>query len=152
MSSRRYAFWKPWSHTSSGKKVFLKNGLIIYATSNIDTDRLENILLSHKLISREQFDEVPALPLGEFLIEQALQNDDLATAIQLVDRLDAETAPLTSFILPGGAPPAAKLHVCRAVCRRAERAAVRHELQGLDDASTELMMMDRKPPSIRGHS
>jgi cob(I)alamin adenosyltransferase len=42
-----------------------------------------------------------------------------------IDRWDAETAPLTQFILPGGAPGAAALHVCRAVCRRAERCAVR---------------------------
>jgi cob(I)alamin adenosyltransferase len=43
----------------------------------------------------------------------------------LIDRWDAETAPLTRFILPGGAPGAAALHVCRVVCRRAERCAVR---------------------------
>jgi cob(I)alamin adenosyltransferase len=42
-----------------------------------------------------------------------------------IDRLDREVAPLTRFILPGGAPGAAALHVARAVCRRAERAAVR---------------------------
>lgn len=42
-----------------------------------------------------------------------------------IDALDAELVPLTRFILPGGAPGAAALHVCRAVCRRAERAAVR---------------------------
>jgi len=43
----------------------------------------------------------------------------------IIDRLDAENAPLTSFILPGGDPGAAMLTVCRTVCRRAERAAVR---------------------------
>jgi iron complex transport system substrate-binding protein len=42
-----------------------------------------------------------------------------------IDQYDAETAPLTHFILPGGAPGAAALHVCRGVCRRAERAVVR---------------------------
>ena len=41
-----------------------------------------------------------------------------------IDRLDAETTPLTRFILPGGAPGAAALHVARAVCRRAERVVV----------------------------
>src|SRR6266849_3199393 len=41
-----------------------------------------------------------------------------------IDSLQAETAPLTTFILPGGAAGAAALHVCRAVCRRAERRVV----------------------------
>lgn len=42
----------------------------------------------------------------------------------LIDEHEAENTPLTSFILPGGAPGAAALHVCRAVCRRAERSVV----------------------------
>jgi cob(I)alamin adenosyltransferase len=42
-----------------------------------------------------------------------------------IDTLDAELEPLSRFILPGGGGAAAALHVCRAVCRRAERAAVR---------------------------
>jgi cob(I)alamin adenosyltransferase len=41
-----------------------------------------------------------------------------------IDRLDAQTTPLTTFILPGGSPAAAALQVCRAVCRRAERRVV----------------------------
>ncbi|HEX5194939.1 MAG TPA: cob(I)yrinic acid a,c-diamide adenosyltransferase [Solirubrobacteraceae bacterium] len=40
------------------------------------------------------------------------------------DEVNATLAPLRSFVLPGGAPPAAALHVCRTVCRRAERAAI----------------------------
>ncbi len=42
-----------------------------------------------------------------------------------IDYLNRGLAPLTSFVLPGGSPAAAHLHVARAVCRRAERAAVR---------------------------
>ena len=41
-----------------------------------------------------------------------------------IDEMNADLAPLTSFILPGGSPSAAALHVARAVVRRAERAAV----------------------------
>lgn len=40
------------------------------------------------------------------------------------DEVNATLAPLRSFVLPGGAPAAAQLHVARSVCRRAERAAV----------------------------
>jgi cob(I)alamin adenosyltransferase len=42
-----------------------------------------------------------------------------------IDQLNAELGPLTSFVLPGGSPAAAALHVCRTVCRRAERDGVR---------------------------
>ena len=41
-----------------------------------------------------------------------------------IDRLNAELAPLKSFILPGGSPGAAYLHLARTVCRRAERIMV----------------------------
>ena len=48
-----------------------------------------------------------------------------------IDELNAELAPLRSFVLPAGHPAAAQLHVCRTVCRRAERLIV--ELAGLDN-------------------
>ncbi len=38
-----------------------------------------------------------------------------------IDRMTAELEPLRKFILPGGSPAAAQIHVARAVCRRAER-------------------------------
>lgn len=38
-----------------------------------------------------------------------------------IDRLNAELAPLRSFVLPGGTPAAAYLHLARTICRRAER-------------------------------
>jgi ATP:cob(I)alamin adenosyltransferase len=41
-----------------------------------------------------------------------------------IDRLNADLQPLRSFILPGGSPAAAYLHLARTVCRRAERSVV----------------------------
>ncbi len=41
-----------------------------------------------------------------------------------IDALNAHLAPLTSFVLPGGSPAAAALHLARTVCRRAERVIV----------------------------
>src|SRR5688572_26964898 len=43
---------------------------------------------------------------------------------QAIDRVNDGLTPLTSFVLPGGTPAAAWLHLARTVCRRAERAAV----------------------------
>jgi cob(I)alamin adenosyltransferase len=41
-----------------------------------------------------------------------------------IDAMNEELEPLRSFILPGGSPAAAHLHLARAIVRRAERAAV----------------------------
>ena len=43
---------------------------------------------------------------------------------QCIDELNAVVGPLTNFLLPGGSPGAAQLHVARTVCRRAEREAI----------------------------
>ena len=40
------------------------------------------------------------------------------------DEVNADLPKLKSFVLPGGTPAAAQLHVCRTVCRRAERRAL----------------------------
>jgi cob(I)alamin adenosyltransferase len=40
------------------------------------------------------------------------------------DEVNAGLEPLKSFVLPGGSPAAAQLHVCRTVCRRAERRTI----------------------------
>ncbi len=50
-----------------------------------------------------------------------------------IDRLDEILPPLDAFVLPGGSPVGAQLHVARTVCRRAERAIVR-----LREADSEL--------------
>ena len=43
---------------------------------------------------------------------------------QAIDRLNENLEPLRSFVLPGGSPAAAWLHLARTVCRRAERSVV----------------------------
>jgi cob(I)alamin adenosyltransferase len=43
---------------------------------------------------------------------------------EAIDRLNEPLRPLTSFVLPGGRPSAARLHFARTVCRRAEREVV----------------------------
>ena len=38
-----------------------------------------------------------------------------------IDRMNAQLAPLTSFVLPAGTPLACHMHLARTICRRAER-------------------------------
>jgi cob(I)alamin adenosyltransferase len=43
---------------------------------------------------------------------------------QALDQVNATLEPLRSFVIPGGTPAGAHLHVCRTVCRRAERRTI----------------------------
>lgn len=59
-------------------------------------------------------------------LEKARLTDKRITQLeQAIDDCTAELPPLKAFIMPGGTPKAAALHVARTVCRRAERAVVR---------------------------
>ena len=59
----------------------------------------------------------------------------IAALEAVIDDADRQLAPLTAFVLPGGTPAAAALHLARTVCRRAERAVVRlsHDAPVPDD-------------------
>ncbi|MTD43580.1 cob(I)yrinic acid a,c-diamide adenosyltransferase [Conexibacter sp. W3-3-2] len=50
--------------------------------------------------------------------------EQVAWLESICDEVNATLAPLKSFILPGGTAAAAHLHVCRTVCRRAERRSI----------------------------
>jgi cob(I)alamin adenosyltransferase len=54
-----------------------------------------------------------------------------------IDTLNAELAPLRTFVLAGGTPAAAYLHLARTMCRRAERVIVQLADSG-EDVSTEV--------------
>lgn len=61
-----------------------------------------------------------------------LKESDIELLEKEIDRMDAELEPMRSFILPGGHPTVSQLHITRCVCRRAERACVRLELESLE--------------------
>jgi cob(I)alamin adenosyltransferase len=78
---------------------------------------------------------------------------------QLMDRLTSALGPLENFILPGGSPGAAALHVARAVCRRAEREAIAlsrvepigaYVVKYLNRLSDALFVMARYENHLRG--
>lgn len=56
--------------------------------------------------------------------DQGLPEDAAARLEREIDAMSAESAPVTRFIMPGGAQAGAWLHLARAVGRRAERAVV----------------------------
>jgi cob(I)alamin adenosyltransferase len=66
----------------------------------------------------------PADKLAPRVTKAVIDDDHVRRLEQLIDRLDAELPPLRRFILAGGTPAGAALHVARTVCRRAERRMV----------------------------
>ncbi|EJW16515.1 cob(I)yrinic acid a,c-diamide adenosyltransferase [Paenibacillus alvei] len=59
---------------------------------------------------------------GKFIYK--IRSEQVEQLEKWVDEHEAANAPITKFILPGGSETAAALHVCRTVCRRAERQLV----------------------------
>ena len=98
------------------------NAAIGVAIASLSDDKLSKHLLT---IQNDLFDlgadvATPSDIEGALRIV-ASQVDRLERQI---DALNADLDPLTSFILPGGSPAVAALHLARAIVRRAERAAV----------------------------
>lgn len=91
-------------------------GLLIEAVPK-DSPRLSYL----KQIQHDLFDLGGELAMPEYtLLDEAIV-DQLESEI---DTLNADLEPLKNFILPGGNEMAARAHVARSVCRRAERTLV----------------------------
>ena len=119
-------------------------GTVDETNATVGLARLQGGALDEALarISNDLFD------LGADLCTPDIDNDATAPYPRLrmigpqVDRLEREIdamndglAALRSFVLPGGSPLAAHLHLCRTVCRRAERLVV--ELAAQDPVNPE---------------
>ncbi|MFC3798555.1 cob(I)yrinic acid a,c-diamide adenosyltransferase [Cohnella sp. GCM10012308] len=77
------------------------------------------------VIQHELFDCGSDLSYAAPQPEQLKVQPGLAERLEAwIDRHEAGNPPIARFILPGGTATAAALHVCRTVCRRAERAVV----------------------------
>jgi cob(I)alamin adenosyltransferase len=66
----------------------------------------------------------PADRLAARVTKAVIGDADVERLEQLIDQLETELPPLRRFILAGGTPAGAALHVARTVCRRAERRMV----------------------------
>lgn len=104
------------------------NSVIGLVRLHLENRRLDDML---SRIQNDLFDlgadlATPLPAKGEADSEYALRMvETQATRLeQELDALNADLDPLTSFVLPGGSPPAAYLHQARTVCRRAERVCV----------------------------
>ena len=103
------------------------NSVIGLARSAESIPRVDEVLVG---IQRDLFSigAILATPdldkMHEQLSKARIDDDRLAELERAIDACDAELEPLKAFILPGGIPKAAALHLARTVCRRAERAVV----------------------------
>jgi cob(I)alamin adenosyltransferase len=75
-----------------------------------------------------------AVPAGGDRERLRLHADQVAWLERACDEVNDTLSALKSFVLPGGTAAAAQLHVCRTVCRRAERRALL-----VEDASPEVI-------------
>ena len=66
----------------------------------------------------------PSHRIAGRVTKAAVSMEDVARLERWIDEYETATPPLRRFILAGGTPAAAALHVARTVCRRAERAMV----------------------------
>jgi len=66
----------------------------------------------------------PADKIAARVTKATLGDSDILRLEQLIDRVEADLPPLRRFILAGGGPAGAALHLARTVCRRAERRMV----------------------------
>jgi len=62
--------------------------------------------------------------MKKHLEKASIDDRRIAELERAIDEGDLELEPLKSFIIPGGTPKAAALHVARTVCRRAERRVI----------------------------
>jgi cob(I)alamin adenosyltransferase len=69
-----------------------------------------------------------------------IASSQIAALEKAIDRYEAGLEPLRQFILPGGTPAAAQLHLARTVCRRAERRLVTLVSDSAEPIAEELMI------------
>ncbi len=69
--------------------------------------------------------------MRQHLEKARVDEERVAQLERAIDDADRELEPLRAFILPGGTPKAAALHVARTICRRAERDALAAEVSPL---------------------
>ena len=99
-------------------------GLVRISAKENKLDELELIFerIQHELFNLGSV--LATLPQDLHPNQPRITNETIDRLEREIDQYNANLAPLRSFVLPGGTRICAELHVCRTICRRAERALV----------------------------
>src|ERR1700682_6646954 len=89
-----------------------------------DTPRLDALLMRVQNDLSEVEAELCLSQKGPGGARMTVTDAQVSSIEKEIDEMNAELEPLRSFVLPGGNPAAAHLHLARTVCRRAERLMV----------------------------
>src|SRR5436309_949386 len=103
------------------------NAVLGVARAAAPMPRIDEVLvpIQRDLFSIGALLATPNLEKMQQHLEKARIDDARIAELELaIDECDAELEPLKAFIIPGGTPKSAALHVARTVCRRAERRVV----------------------------
>lgn len=102
----------------------------VYASERI-ASFLNNIQQKLFLVNAELATNPESLEEGDSLWNlQRITEEDVEYLEQIADELSEELPLLKNFVIPGGTKAAAFLHVCRTVCRRAERRIINYSNAG----------------------
>src|SRR5690606_515770 len=101
------------------------NAFVGVAMSAMDKEKYEDMLEDLLNIQHELFDCGSDLAIFKAGVRPYKVTAEMTVSLEaLIDKYDAETPDIERFILPGGSSVSSALHVCRTVCRRAERRVV----------------------------
>jgi cob(I)alamin adenosyltransferase len=115
--SARVAAYGTVDELNSAIGVALALGLNVRLTGELGTIQNQLFDLGSDLCWPEDDERRGTIP--------TVQPEHVQQLERLIDEFNAVVGPLTNFLLPGGSPGAAQLHVARTVCRRAERETIK---------------------------
>lgn len=115
-----------------GKRI-AKNNKYVHACGELDELNAFSGLVKSKISAPKILQQLHEIQCHLFTAGAMLADKNNKTGVQLqphqvqelelaIDKMQTELPPLTHFILPAGSTTVSFIHVCRSVCRRAERA------------------------------
>ncbi|MCR5314135.1 MAG: cob(I)yrinic acid a,c-diamide adenosyltransferase [Bacteroidaceae bacterium] len=133
--------------------------LISYCNEQHDADFLQSVQKHLFVLGSYLATDTTVTPLRE----SSVVTDDMIVDVEKeIDGVEATLPPIKLFILPGGARSASFCHICRTICRRAERRVLtlaesgaeidRNAICYLNRLSDYLFVLARKLNMLEGHN